>query len=131
MVATWTARVGALALGGMIACTPVDPPAPAPSEPAPPECADTTPPAPLPVVTILQTRDHEVTVHAAPDGLRFTVSLAGGALLGHQLTAREFARSFPGLQQRYDSAFAGDETWLDARIDTAVGAGAGDPLMGH
>ena len=41
-------------------------------------------------MTTIQTRDHEVTVHAADQGLRFTVSLAGGVLLAHQLTEGEF-----------------------------------------
>jgi hypothetical protein len=70
----------------------------------------------LPVITTLVTRDHEVTVLASDDGLRFTVALADGALLGHQLTPIEFAGRFPALQQRLHAAFAGDEPWLDASL---------------
>lgn len=79
------------------------------------ECAPSM--RPLPVITTLVTREHEVTVHAGGDGLRFTVALADGALLGHQLSAREFERGFPTLHRRFDAAFAGDELWLDASLD--------------
>lgn len=66
------------------------------------------------VITTLQTRDHEVTVYAGDVGLRFTVAAAGGVVLAQQLTEVEFARSFPGLFSRYDSAFAGERQWIDA-----------------
>lgn len=69
------------------------------------------------MVTTLVTRDHEVTVHASDDGLRFTVALADGGLLGKQLTAREFEHRFPALHRRFDSAFAKDELWLDASLE--------------
>lgn len=105
---------------GVLGCTPVER-GPAPTSDAAAECTAAPDAAPLPVVTIVQTRDHEVTVHAGGDGLRFTVSLAGGALLGRQLTEGEFEKSFPGLHQRYSSAFAGDEDWLDASVDTPLG----------
>ena len=108
-------RRGAWILLGVIACTPVERAA-TPTAEAPPECT-VVPDRTLPVVTTIQTRDHEITVHAGEQGLRFTVSLAGGALLGHLLSEGEFAQSFPGLHQRYRSAFAGDEGWLDASAD--------------
>lgn len=66
------------------------------------------------VITTLQTRDHEVTVYAGDHGLRFTVAAAGGVVLAQQLSETEFARSFPGLFSRYDSAFAGERHWIDA-----------------
>ncbi len=118
-------------LWAVASCTPVERTTTMVAEANAPECTvtpDRSPP--LPVVTILQTRDHEVTVHAGPDGLRFTVSLAGGVLLGHQLTKQEFEHSFPGLHQRYDSAFAGDDAWLDASVDVPLGTpGASDPRL--
>lgn len=66
------------------------------------------------VITTVQTRDHEVTVYAGHAGLRFTVAAAGGVVLAQQLSEPEFARSFPGLFARYDSAFAGESPWIDA-----------------
>lgn len=97
-------------------CTPVERPV-EPARQAPTErCAPADARGLLPVITVLQTRDHEVTVHAGDEGLRFTVSLAGGELLGRMLTEREFALGFPGLHQRFDSAFAEDEGWLDASV---------------
>lgn len=66
------------------------------------------------VITTVQTRDHEVTVYAGQTGLRFTVAAAGGVVLAQQLSEPEFARSFPGLFARYDSAFAGESPWIDA-----------------
>ena len=66
------------------------------------------------VITTLQTRDHEVTVYTGDAGLRFTVAAAGGVVLAQQLDEIEFARSFPGLAARYDSAFAGESPWIDA-----------------
>ncbi|MCX4239267.1 hypothetical protein [Paraliomyxa miuraensis] len=106
------------------ACTPVERPSPT-SETPPDQCSpdDATLP---PVVTILQTRDHEVAVYAGDDGLRFTVSLAGGELLGRQLTEAELEQSFPGLHQRFRSAFARDEAWLDA----SFGAGLDPSIEG-
>ena len=70
----------------------------------------------MPVITTLITRDHEVTVYASDEGLRFSVALADGALLGRQLDAYEFERSFPTLHRRFDATFAGDELWLDASV---------------
>jgi len=117
-------------LVAVVGCTPVERTTPLVGEATTPECTVTPEQPPLPVVTILQTRDHEVTVHSGADGLRFTVSLAGGALLGHQLTKRQFEDSFPGLHQRYDSAFAGEQVGLDARLDLPLTTtlGAADPL---
>ncbi len=78
----------------------------------------------LPVITTLQTRDHVVMVHAGQDGLRFTVSQAGGELLGRQLDTQQFERSFPQLHARFASAFASDEKiWLDASLDPASVSG--------
>lgn len=114
----------------VVGCTPVERTTPSVGEVAASECTVTPEQPPLPVVTTVQTRDHEVTVHAGADGLRFTVSLAGGVLLGHQLTERQFEDSFPGLHQRYDSAFAGEQVGLDARLDLeqATPHGAAYPL---
>lgn len=116
----------------MVGCTPVEPadaPAPAPKT-ATHECTVVPDRDALPVVTTIQTRDHEITVHASDHGLRFTVSLAGGVVLGHQLTEGEFEQSFPGLHQRFSSAFAGDEAWLDARVTSpphALSSAMGPP----
>lgn len=81
----------------------------------------------LHVVTTLQTRDHEVTVYAGDDGLRFTVVTAGdGELLARRLPQDEFARSFPGIYRNFETAFA-DEARLDAsaRMPQTPGAWSG------
>ena len=76
------------------------------------------PPEPEPaVITILQTRDHEVTVYAADTELRFTVAASGGVVLATMLDQRQFQASFPGLYQRYDRAFAGERVGVDAGVD--------------
>ena len=68
------------------------------------------------VITTLQTRDHEVTVYASPDGPSFTIAAAGGTVLAERLSGDEFRRSFPGLREHYDAAFAEDSAGLDARV---------------
>lgn len=100
----------------VIGCTPWERPAPPAKQAADDRCAPAEVQVLLPVVTTLQTRDHEITVLAGDDGLRFTVSLVGGELLGRQLTEAELQRSFPGLHQRFTSAFAGDEHRLHASV---------------
>ena len=104
----------ALCLG----CTPVERPDPAalPSD----ECAAPRSAPPLVEITTLRTRDHEVTVYAGDEGLRFTVAQADGALLGRQLSMHEFEQGFPALHQRFDAAFAGDRPWLDASLDASL-----------
>lgn len=113
-----------VALGAMcvaaVACTPVE------REGRTPDAVESDavrvdPPEPEPpVITILQTRDHEVTVYAADTQLRFTVAASGGVVLATMLDEREFQASFPGLFQRYDRAFAGERggpgegIWIDA-----------------
>jgi hypothetical protein len=98
------------------ACTPIErgssPRKAASAESVCPERVRTAPEGS--VITTLQTRDHEVTVYAGQVGLRFTVAAAGGVVLASELSEIEFARSFPGLFSRYDSAFAEDAAWLDA-----------------
>lgn len=106
------------------ACTPVEPAGrvtTASVEPA----AEATP---LPVahgkvVTTLQTRDHEITVYATEQGPRFTVAAAGGVVLAERLSVDEFEGSFPGLHQRYRSAFAEDGALIDASLTLPVGVG--------
>jgi hypothetical protein len=97
------------------ACTPRERAAPTNDDELEPACAAVAS-EPLPVITTLITRDHEVTVHASDEGLRFTVALAGGGLLGRQLDAHELERSFPALHQRFDAMFADDAHWLDASL---------------
>lgn len=58
-----------------------------------------------PVLMTLQTRDHEVIVHAGERGLRFTVAL-GDRVLYEQLDEAEFAASFPDLHAHFETAFA-------------------------
>lgn len=113
----WATRVAACAVGAAaLGCTPRERPAPTTEGALASICPPTRAADGLPVITTLVTRDHEVTVLASDDGLRFTVALADGVLLGHQLTPIEFERSFPALQRRLDAAFAGDEPWLDASL---------------
>ena len=108
----------------LLACTPVDPtsgPASKASvEPAPNHAPSdsTVAPRPRQVVTTLQTRDHEITVYTTPEGPRFTIAAAGGTVLAEQLTTREFRASFPGLHERYDSAFAEDGAVIDASAES-------------
>lgn len=113
-------------------CTPWEPPAPAQAiQPAPAaECSPVRAQPPLSVITTLITRDHEVTVYASDDGLRFSVALADGALLGRQLDAYEFERSFPALHRRFDATFAGDELWLDASVQVPALTGSSLPSYG-
>jgi hypothetical protein len=101
------------------ACTPVERPAPTDDVLAS-ACAPAGTEDPLAVITTLITRDHEVTVYASDDGLRFTVKLADGSLLGRRLTAHELEQSFPALRRRFDASFAGEELWLDASWTSAV-----------
>jgi hypothetical protein len=118
-------RGGWIGLGLMLAavtgCTSSELPSVAGHDEAP-ECAPTPAPAerPLPVITTLRTRDHEVTVYASDEGLRFSVALADGALLGRQLSADELARSFPELRRRFDATFAGERLGLDASLDPSL-----------
>lgn len=107
--------LGLAALGCTSGHASGEQPAPALEE-LDPACA-AVPAERLPVITTLVTRDHEVTVHASDDGLRFSVALADGALLGRQLSAHEFEQSFPALHRRFDATFAGDSQWLDASLD--------------
>lgn len=72
------------------------------------------------VVTTLQTRDHEITVYATEHGPRFTVAAAGGVVLAERLSVDEFEGSFPGLHQRYRSAFAEDGAVIDASLTRTV-----------
>jgi hypothetical protein len=111
--------LGSSSLGAVLACTPWEHPAAA-DERSDPACTPTSPEAQLPVITTLITRDHEVTVYASDDGLRFTVKLADGSLLGRRLTAHELEQSFPALRRRFDASFAGEELWLDASWTPAV-----------
>ena len=100
------------------ACTPVEPAgrvAAASVEPAEPESTP-SPVAHGKVVTTLQTRDHEITVYATEQGPRFTVAAAGGVVLAERLSVDEFEGSFPGLHQRYRSAFAEDGAVIDASL---------------
>lgn len=111
----WVALAVASAVAvGALGCTPRERPVPTADEALASICPPTRAADRLPVVTTLVTRDHEVTVLASDDGLRFTVALADGALLGHELTPIELERRFPTLRRRFDAAFAGDEQWLDA-----------------
>lgn len=105
------------------ACTSREHSAPTIDEALDPACA-AVPSERLPVITTLVTRDHEVTVYASDHGLRFTVALADGGLLGRQLSAHEFEQSFPALHRRFDATFAGDAQWLDASLD-------GLPMLEH
>lgn len=110
-----TRRVGEIVAAGLlVACTPVEREHQTSSAAESDAVRVLAPEPDAPVVTILQTRDHEVTVYAAAHELRFTVAASGGTVLAVMLTADEFARSFPGLHQRYDSAFADDHSWVDA-----------------
>lgn len=106
--------LGLASLGCTSGCTATEQPAP-PLEDGEPACA-AVPAERLPEITTLVTRDHEVTVYASDDGLRFSVALADGALLGRQLSAYEFEQSFPALHRRFDATFAGDAQWLDASL---------------
>jgi hypothetical protein len=103
------------------ACTPIErQPSTRKGATVDPVCVEAARPVPEgTVITTLQTRDHEVTVYAARAGLRFTVAAAGGIVLAQQLSEIEFAESFPGLHSRYDSAFAGDRSWIDASAERA------------
>jgi hypothetical protein len=113
-------------------CTPWEPPAPAtqPAQPASVAECSAVREEPLPVITTLITRDHEVTVYASDEGLRFSVALADGALLGRQLDAYEFEQSFPALHRRLDATFAGDELGLDASLQVPARGGLPAPSHG-
>ena len=100
------------------ACTPVEPAGRVATASVKPAEVESTPSA-VPhgkVVTTLQTRDHEVTVYATDEGPRFTVAAAGGVVLAERLSVDEFEGSFPGLHQRYRSAFAEDGAVIDASL---------------
>jgi hypothetical protein len=105
-------------------CAPWEQPAPATRQAPADECSAARDERPLPVITTLITRDHEVTVYASDEGLRFTVALADGALLGRRLDASEFERSFPALHRRFDATFADNELWLDASLQLPARAGS-------
>lgn len=108
-----------LVLIAVSACTPIErQPTTRKAATVDPVCVEAARPGPDGnVITTLQTRDHEVTVYAAGAGLRFTVAAAGGVVLAQQLSESEFAESFPGLHSRYDSAFAGERSWIDASAE--------------
>lgn len=107
-----------LVVGACLGCTSRERPAPSIDDVERPECTPTgLAQHPLPVITTLVTRDHEVTVHASDDGLRFSVALADGALVGRMLTAAELEQRFPALHRSFDATFAGDEQWLDASLE--------------
>lgn len=62
-----------------------------------------------PALVVIQTRDHDVAVHALDHQLSFTVSQAdSGALLAVRLTELEFSTSFPKLHEGFRTAFAED-----------------------
>jgi hypothetical protein len=113
-------------------CAPWEQPAPEAHQAPAEECSAARDERPLPVITTLITRDHEVTVFASDEGLRFTVALADGALLGRRLDASEFERSFPALQRRFDATFADNELWLDASLQLRANSSlAGLPAAEH
>lgn len=120
-VLTWAI---AACVVGALACTPIERQPPEgrarPAEAVRMNAATSVPTGT--VITTLQTRDHEVTVYAGQGGLRFTVMAAGGVVLAAQLSEGDFARSFPGLFHRYDSAFAGERVWVDASVAPAIDA---------
>lgn len=110
---------GAIAVVG--ACTPVEPggdpsatPQVEPDAPGQVASDDGVIDDGAKVITTLQTRDHEVTVYATASGPRFTVAAAGGTVLAERLSAQDFQGSFPGLHDRFRSAFAEDGAQLDA-----------------
>lgn len=110
-------------VGASLGCTSRERPAPSVDDVEQPECTPTSPAQhPLPVITTLVTRDHEITVYASDDGLRFSVALADGALVGRMLTATELEQRFPALHRRFDATFAGDAQWLDASLDVGPNA---------
>ena len=90
-----------LALVLVLGCTPTQAPAP---EVAPPPACEASQRLD-PVIMTLQTRNHEVIVHAGARGLSFTVAL-GDRVLYEQLDEHEFAASFPDLHQHFETAFA-------------------------
>jgi hypothetical protein len=109
--------VAAVVAGALAACTPVERPHRSQdAEALRVEAPAVEPDAP--VVTILQTRDHEVTVYASVRELKFTVAASGGTVLANKLSEDEFRASFPGLYTRYDRAFAGEDGWVDASRPT-------------
>ncbi len=62
-------------------------------------------------VVVIQTRDHDVAVHATPSALSFSVTQAqSGTPLAVQLTEAEFSKSFPRLHQSFQTAFAEDSS---------------------
>ena len=103
----------------LVGCTPVQPPRDAPPNVrVDADCDDgeiAGDGRARQVITTLQTRDHEITVYATSEGLRFTIATAGGTVLAESLSKQELKDSFPGLRQRFDSAFAEEGgPWVDA-----------------
>jgi hypothetical protein len=76
----------------------------------------TVAPVDLPAITTLRTRNHELTVYAAHDGLRFSVAQVDGTKLGDLLTQNELASRFPALHEHFSRAFAGEHLMLDASV---------------
>jgi hypothetical protein len=75
-----------------------------------------------PVITVLQTRDHEVTVYGGDSGLRFTVTNADGDRLATQIAEDVLARSFPGLYRTLETAFAGDTAFAEESLELDASA---------
>jgi hypothetical protein len=74
----------------------------------------------LPVITTMRTRDREVVVFASSNGLRFTVRDDSGEVLAERFSHAMFLAAFPTLGQHFDTAFAGETTWLDASVGLPV-----------
>jgi hypothetical protein len=115
-------RMVVLVVGIALGCTPRERAAPSPTselgELDTPACAPMRHArSSLPAITTLVTRDHELTVYASDDGLRFSVARSDGSTLGHMLTATELEQTFPALHRRFDATFAGDARWLDASLE--------------
>lgn len=123
-------RMVVLVVGIALGCTPRERPAPSAhelnelneldelDELETPTCAPTSVArTPLPVITTLVTRDHELTVYASDDGLRFAVARSDGSTVGPLLTATELEATFPALHRRFDATFANDARWLDASLE--------------
>jgi hypothetical protein len=89
----------------VLGCTPTQPDRVEPAETAACAHEEAEPRRLDPVLMTLQTRNHEVIVHAGARGLRFTIAL-GDRVLFEQLDEAEFAASFPDLHTHFETAFA-------------------------